>query len=55
MHSNWTSGGRIKAYSHCLKRIRSFPIYLGGGAAFVKLGKGHPNVSLGPLRMVKIS
>ncbi len=38
MHSHWTSGDRIMSYSCHLKRW-SFPIYLGGGAAFVKPGK----------------
>ncbi len=55
MYSHWSSGGRITSYSHRIKRIISFPTFLGGGAAFVKPGKRHPEVSSGLLRMVKIS
>ncbi len=47
--------GQIMSYTHCLKLILSFPTFLGGGAAFVKPGKGRPKVSSGPLRMIKIS
>ncbi len=52
---NVTSGGRIAPYSHRLKRIWSFPILLGGGAAFVKPRKGRPELSYCHLRMIKIS
>ncbi len=55
MYSHCTSGGQITSYSHCIKRIWSFPTFLGGWAAFVKPGKGRPKVSSGPLRTVKIS
>ncbi len=55
MHFHWTSGGWIMSYSHRLKRIWSFPIFLGVGAAFVKPRKGFPEMSYSPLRIVKLS
>jgi hypothetical protein len=36
-----------------LSQVHPYPIFLGGGAVFVKPGKGRPEVSLDPLRVVK--
>ncbi len=55
MHFHLTSGGGIAPHSRRLKHILSFPIFLGGGAAFVKPVKGHPEVSYCTLRTLKIS
>ncbi len=42
LHSHRTSGGSIASYSHQFKHIWSLPIFLWGGATFVKPGKGQP-------------
>jgi hypothetical protein len=52
MHLHVTSGVRNASYSCCLKRIRSFPIFL-GGELHLSNQKHFPEVSCCPLRTPK--
>jgi hypothetical protein len=42
MYSHWLSEGRIMSYSYHIKRIWSFPTFLGGGGCICQTWKGSP-------------